>query len=97
MAYVGGAAAVYLFLTGFAGLDIEHPSHSVFLWWRPGLTAFIGCVGIISPAIYLGARAPDDCRECVKAARKYARLETERDELKRALVELPVDRITERR
>lgn len=86
LAYLGGTAAFYLLLASFAGIDVSKAY--VFTWWHPALAAFVGGVAIIPPAIYLGSRAPDDCRDCVKAARKYARLETERDELKQALLAL---------
>lgn len=95
LAYAAGASAVYLVLAALASLDTGfHAPPYVFEWWHPALAAVIGSVSVIAPAIYLGSRQPEECRECVKAARRYARLETERDELKKALVELPVERIT---
>jgi len=88
LAYIGGTMAFYLFLSACAGWDLDHPSRSEFLWWRPGLAAFIGACGVIAPAIYLGSRQPQECMDCAKAARRYARLETERNELKSALLAL---------
>jgi hypothetical protein len=88
LAYVGGLSALYLFLSAFAGWDLDHSERSVFLWWRPGLGAFISACGVIAPAIYLGSRKPQECLDCGKAARKYARLETERNELRTALLAL---------